>query len=224
MIIQEKKPKELLEDRIFTISNFLSVSRVFLLPFFITFTKTYMEDPEKTEFLLYAVFTCIIAVITDYLDGFLARLLNQESVLGRYLDPVCDKIVTVGGLSVIVHYFRFPSWILIAYVIREILGVWLGSFLYLKRGIQGKPNWWGKFGVGLVAIAVLWYMCIPLIEMQIDGESLLKHPEYSGYVLVLILSIGIFAYSKRYWNIVFHPEKIQIDPDDRKTRKKYELV
>ncbi|TGK35486.1 CDP-alcohol phosphatidyltransferase family protein [Leptospira gomenensis] len=224
MIVQEKKPKELLEDRIFTVSNFLSVSRVFLLPFFITFTKTYMENPERTEFLLYAILTCLGAVLTDYLDGFLARLLDQESVLGRYLDPVCDKIVTVGGLSVIVHYFRFPIWILIAYIIREILGIWLGSFLYLKRGIQGKPNWWGKFGVGLVAIVVLWYMCIPLIERNIVGESLLKKPELSGYVLVFILCIGIFAYSKRYWNIVFHPETIQIDPEDKKTKKKYELV
>ncbi|TGL73524.1 CDP-alcohol phosphatidyltransferase family protein [Leptospira yasudae] len=224
MIVQEKKPKELLEDRIFTVSNFLSVSRVFLLPFFITFTKTYMASPEKTEFLFYAMLTCLLAVLTDYLDGFLARLLHQESVLGRYLDPVCDKIVTVGGLSVIVHYFRFPLWILLAYIVREILGIWLGSFLYLKRGIQGKPNWWGKFGVGLVAIAVLWYMCIPLIEFRIPGESILKHPEISGYVLVAILCAGIFAYSKRYWNIVFHPEKIQIDPEDKKTRKKYELV
>ncbi|EMF44086.1 CDP-alcohol phosphatidyltransferase, partial [Leptospira interrogans serovar Lora str. TE 1992] len=114
MIVQEKKPQELLEDRIFTVSNFLSVSRVFLLPFFITFTKTYISSPDKTEFLLYAILTCILAVLTDYLDGFLARLLHQESVLGRYLDPICDKIVTIGGLSVIVHYFRFPIWILIA--------------------------------------------------------------------------------------------------------------
>ncbi|EQA37773.1 putative CDP-diacylglycerol--glycerol-3-phosphate 3-phosphatidyltransferase [Leptospira inadai serovar Lyme str. 10] len=223
-MLQEKKPKDLLEDRIFTVSNFLSVSRVFLLPFFIHFTRKHMEAPRHSEYLLLAIGTCVLAVLTDYLDGFLARLLGQESILGRYLDPVCDKIVTVGGLSVIVHYYQFPLWILCVYLFREVLGVWLGGFLYLKRGIQGRPNWWGKFGVGLVAVTVLWYMTIPLLGDDYSQDHLFHHPEYSGYVLVTILVIGVIAYARRYWDIVFHPERVVLDPEDKKQKKKYQLV
>ncbi|PJZ68364.1 CDP-diacylglycerol--glycerol-3-phosphate 3-phosphatidyltransferase [Leptospira perolatii] len=223
-MLQEKKPKDLLEDRIFTISNFLSVSRVLMLPFFMYFTRKHIESPKNSEYLFFSIATCIGAVLTDYLDGFLARLLGQESVLGRYLDPICDKIVTVGGLSVIVHYYEFPLWILLIYILREILGIWLGGFLYLKRGIQGKPNWWGKIGVGIVAATVLWYMSLPLISHQYPKDHFIQHPEYSGYVLILILSIGVVAYARRYWDIVFHPERFILDPKDKKQKKKYQLV
>ncbi|TGL62385.1 CDP-alcohol phosphatidyltransferase family protein [Leptospira sarikeiensis] len=223
-MLHEKKPKDLLEDRVFTLSNFLSVSRVLLLPFFIQFTRKHIESPRNSEYLFLAIGTCILAVLTDFLDGFLARLLSQESVLGKYLDPICDKFVTIGGLSVIVHYYQFPLWILIIYILREILGVWLGGFLYLKRGIQGKPNWWGKFGVGIVAAAVLWYMTLPLVGPTLPEDHFFLHPEYAGYVLVLVLSVGVIAYSRRYWDIVFHPDKFVLDPEDKKQKKKYELV
>ncbi|TGJ99333.1 CDP-alcohol phosphatidyltransferase family protein [Leptospira semungkisensis] len=223
-MLHEKKPKDLLEDRIFTLSNFLSVSRVLLLPFFIQFTRKHIESPRSGEYLLLAIGTCVLAVLTDFLDGFLARLLSQESVLGKYLDPICDKIVTIGGLSVIVHYYQFPLWILLIYILRELLGVWLGGFLYLKRGIQGKPNWWGKFGVGLVAVSVLWYMTLPLVGPLLEETHFFQHPEYSGYVLVLILILGVVAYARRYWDIVFHPERFKLDPEDKKQKKKYQLV
>ncbi|PJZ64785.1 CDP-diacylglycerol--glycerol-3-phosphate 3-phosphatidyltransferase [Leptospira wolffii] len=223
-MLHEKKPKDLLEDRVFTVSNFLSVSRVLLLPFFIQFTRKHMESPRNGEYLYLAIGTCVLAVLTDYLDGFLARLLSQESVLGKYLDPICDKIVTIGGLSVIVHYYQFPLWILIVYILRETLGVWLGGFLYLKRGIQGKPNWWGKIGVGLVAATVLWYMTLPVIGPGLPADHFFLHPEFSGYLLVLILSLGIIAYARRYWDIVFHPERFVLDPEDKKQKKKYQLV
>ncbi|MCE9500877.1 MAG: CDP-alcohol phosphatidyltransferase family protein [Leptospira sp.] len=222
MEVIDKKAKHLLEDRIFTVSNFLSILRVILLPPFIYYSSEYVKDPTETS-LSIPLLICFLAILTDYLDGFIARLLKQETVLGRYLDPVCDKIVTIGGLCVIVAYFHFPEWILIVYIIREILGVWLGTFLYFKRGIQGKPNWWGKFGVGIVSMAVIWYMSLPLIYSKFTSDHILKHPEYSGYVLLVILLIGIYAYCRRYWTIVFYPEKYDID-QDKKQKKKYHVI
>ncbi len=219
----EKKPKELLQERIFTISNFLSLSRVALLPFFVFYANEYKKFPSSMENFTIALFICGLAVLTDYLDGYFARLLKQETVLGRYLDPICDKIVTIGGLVVLVTLFQFPLWILMIYIVREILGTWLGAFLYLKRGIQGRPNWWGKLGVGVVSIAMFWYLLLPVINEKIEGESILKKPEIVGYLLIGILLVGIYAYSRRYWTIVFHPEKYVIKTD-KKEKKKYHVV
>ncbi|MCB1189118.1 MAG: CDP-alcohol phosphatidyltransferase family protein [Leptospiraceae bacterium] len=204
----KKKIKELTDEKIFTISNFLSLSRVFLLPIFIYYSKEYVKSPLKFDriFILFGI--CFLAVLTDYFDGFFARLLHQETILGRYLDPICDKIVTIGGLGVIVKYFHFPLWVLIIYIVREILGIWLGGFLFIKRNIQGKPNWWGKIGVATVALSVVWYMSMPLIAYYYPSESFLHHPEISAYILLFIIIGGVSAYSKRYWNIVFHPEKV----------------
>jgi|GEM_PF-298266 len=222
MPLEGKKAKALFEDRIFTISNFISVSRVFMLPFFFYSTAEYAKHPENLTHFYTSIFLCLAAVLTDYLDGLFARLLHQETTLGRYLDPVCDKFVTLGGLFVVSYHFGFPLWILAIYTIREILGVWLGGFLYLKRGLQGKPNWWGKFGVGLVACSVLWYMLIPHLLLQgYAFNSWQLHPEISAYVLLIVVVIGMVAYMINYWNIVFHPDKTVIDPENKKQAKRF---
>lgn len=206
----KKKTKDLAEEKIFTISNFLSLCRVFLLPFFIYYSKEYEKSPLDFGKIYILFGICFLAILTDYFDGFFARLLHQETTLGRYLDPMCDKVVTIGGLGVIVKYFNFPLWILIIYIIREVLGVWLGGFLFFKRGIQGKPNWWGKVGVALVALAVVWYMSSPIIQHYQPQKSILHYPEISAYTLLFVLLGGVVTYSIHYWNIVFHPEKFGI--------------
>ncbi|TGL57304.1 CDP-alcohol phosphatidyltransferase family protein [Leptospira ognonensis] len=222
MPLEGKKAKELFEDRIFTLSNFISVSRVFMLPFFFYTTAEYAKNPQNLIYFYSSIALCLAAVLTDYLDGLFARLMHQETTLGRYLDPVCDKFVTLGGLVVVNYHFGFPLWILIVYFIREILGVWLGGFLYLKRGLQGKPNWWGKFGVGLVAVSVLWYMLIPHLVLQgLEIASWYLHAEYSAYVLLAVVLLGMIAYIINYWNIVFHPEKTVIDPENKKQAKRF---
>lgn len=223
MIVQEKKAKEILQDKIFTLSNFISLSRVFLVPPFITYSIDYARNPSFETFF-YPALICAIAVLTDYLDGKIARLLNQQTVLGRYLDPVCDKIVTLTGLGIIVFYFDFPLWILAIYLVRELMGVWFGGYLYFKRGLQGKPNWWGKLGVGIVALSVLWYMALPLLETIPGLPGFFFHPEWSGYLLLVVLVLGVVGYFQRYWQIVFHPEKQVIDPEDEKQKKKYEVI
>lgn len=224
MQIEPKKPSELFEDSIFTISNFLSVLRVLLLPFFFVSTHRYAENPLEVNSFLTSIYLCLAAVLTDYLDGLFARILKQETNLGRYLDPVCDKLVTLGGLLVVTIHFAFPTWILTVYFLREVLGVWLGGFLYLKRGLLGRPNIWGKVGVGLVAISVLWYMATPYFEIKGYPYSFLKHPEISAYILLFVLTIGMIAYAFRYWNIILNPESIELDLDNKKQAKKYRKV
>lgn len=224
MLVQEKKVGDLLEDKIFTFSNLLSVTRVLLLPIFFYYSDLYVKSPANVHYFLTTIGIVLAAVLTDYLDGFLARLFHQETVLGRYLDPVCDKITTIGGLGVLVKHFQFPTWIFGIYIFREILGIWLGGFLYLKRGIQGKPNWWGKIGVGIVSVAMFWYMSMPYIHTQDSPPDWLTHPDSTAYVLLVVLFFGAIGYAKRYWNIVLHPEKAKIDPQDKKQQKKYRVV
>ncbi|WP_411822817.1 CDP-alcohol phosphatidyltransferase family protein [Leptospira sp. 'Mane'] len=221
MHVEGKKAKELFEEQIFTVSNFLSISRVLMLPFFFYTTAKYAEEPKDLDYLLYSIILCLAAVLSDYLDGLFARLLHQETTLGRYLDPVCDKFVTLGGLGVASYYFRFPIWIVIIYLVREVLGVWLGGFLYLKRGLQGRPNWWGKFGVGIVALSVLWYMLLPYLQTLDSLPDYYLKPELSAYLLLFVLICGVVAYITRYWEVVFHPEKLVIDPENKKQAKKY---
>ena len=192
---------EILKDKIFTISNFLSAARAFLLPFFVDYSYSYTQDLFSIKYYFILIFIVFLVVLSDFLDGLLARLLKEESILGRYLDPVSDKIVTIGGLSTITAYFHFPLWILLLYIIREIIGVWLGLFLYFKKGIQGKPNIWGKLQVALVALCVLQYLTIPVYP-DFFPSFILDYTQGIGYLLISVVFIGSIIYIREYWNVL----------------------
>lgn len=226
MELKEKKAKDLLTDKIFTLSNFLSIVRVILLPFFVLESIRYHETPSDHTILIRILIICIVAILTDYFDGFIARLLHQESVVGRYLDPICDKFTTIGGLGVLVYLFQYPIWVFVFYIFRELLGVWLGGYLYLKRGIQGKPNLWGKLGVCIVSLSVVWYFLLPFwgTTTVLEQYPILKQPELSSYLLFVVLIFGMIQYTFRYWNIILHPNSPKIDLTALKNKKKFDVL
>ena len=84
-------------------------------------------------------------------------------------------------------------WIVVFIFVREVVGTWGGAYLLIKKNTMGKPNWWGKWGVGMVAISCLFYI--------LDWP----HIEYTPWVVLLVFIGGILAYAKTYWKTVFKP-------------------
>ena len=99
--------KDFLNSRLFTISNCLSLLRIFLSPFLWIFTEIYTKNPEYLWLIITT--TCII-VLTDFFDGFIARKFGQVTPLGQYLDPLADKIAVISALFLIYVYRDFPLW------------------------------------------------------------------------------------------------------------------
>ena len=196
--------RDVFQERVFNISNCLSVLRILLLPVFVYYSATYVQEPARDD-LFYPLIAVIVAgSLSDFLDGFLARLLNQETMLGRYLDPVADKLTGTVALLTLVCYYNFPLWVLLVHIGREIGGVWMGTFLYFKRDMQGKPNIWGKLGVTLIALCVLWYVLTPRLGLSFPPEHWLLHPEITAWALAGVLIAGIVAYWWTYWDVIFH--------------------
>lgn len=199
------KFREAFQEDFLNISNFLSVLRVLLLPFYFWMSALYRTEPDGIYFPL-LIGLVAVAVLTDYLDGMLARKLGQITMVGRYLDPICDKIVTLGALLDCAMFYGFP-WLVFGFcVFRELLGVWMGSYLYFKRDIQGRPNLWGKFGVGVVALAVLWYDLLPYLKLKgVTGFWL--EPGYASALIVLVYGAGMLAYAYSYYDVIVHGHK-----------------
>lgn len=193
--------RDVFRENVYTFSNFLSILRVLLLAPFLYLNQKYSQVPDF-EVLLQILLLIAVAAFTDFFDGFFARLFKQETILGRYLDSACDKIVTNVALFILVRDYSFPLWIFIFYLIRELVGAWLGGFLFFKRNIQGQPNWWGKTGVGFVSCAVLWYLSVPWLQTILEPEDILLKPWISAYGLFFVLVGGVIAYTKTYWPIV----------------------
>ncbi|MCB1174964.1 MAG: CDP-alcohol phosphatidyltransferase family protein [Leptospiraceae bacterium] len=199
------KASDVLQENVWNVSNALSILRIVLLGPFFMLVGAYVAAPANTIVFSWLLAVIGLSIVSDFLDGFLARLLHQETRLGRYLDPVADKLTTISALGVITWFFDFPPLIFFLIVLREIVGVWGGTFLYYKRNMQGKPNIWGKLGVTLTALSVLWYISLPWLQAnwQASYPDWWRHPEFLAWTLLLTVLIGVLQYGRSYWGIVF---------------------
>ena len=179
--------RELFSYRIFTISNFLSLLRILLVPVaWIIIKKSLVDDLFK----YLGVGLLFLMVATDFLDGYLARKLGQETPLGQYLDPVADKVAILSLGVMLVIYKDYPVWLIIFLSFREALGIFFGAYLLVKKNILGKPNQWGKWGVGFVAVSGVAYF----LE--------LSYKQYSAIPVVIVYLGGILGYWVTYWKTI----------------------
>lgn len=120
-----------------TLPNLLTASRLVLVPFVVW-------NLAQGE-LEWAFWLFVVAAVTDLLDGNLARLLNQKTVLGAWLDPIADKAMLLSTLLILVWLEVLPLWLGVLVALRDSV-VLLGAAAYrsLTGGLEVAPTWWGK--------------------------------------------------------------------------------
>jgi CDP-diacylglycerol--glycerol-3-phosphate 3-phosphatidyltransferase len=96
----------------FNLPTILTFSRIILIPFFIIITP-------QNPFLGVAIF--LIASLTDFFDGYLARRSGQITKFGIILDPIADKFLVISALILLVDMVRLSAWIAIAIIVREFV-------------------------------------------------------------------------------------------------------
>lgn len=103
-------------------------------------------------------FTLIIGIVSDALDGYFARKLNQITELGKILDPLADKIGIGALVLVLITDFHFPIWLAVVIIARDVL-ILIGSFILSTR-VQSVPpsNFLGKITVNIIAADLILYM------------------------------------------------------------------
>lgn len=134
------------------ISNLLSLTRVLMaVPIFFLLR----EDTPSASYQ--AVGLMFAAALTDALDGWLARRLNQKSDLGRILDPIADKIC-VGLIAImLVHMRDMPLWFVAFVLLRDFVILVLGLFLTLRTNKVVESNMLGKITVSVLALTLVVY-------------------------------------------------------------------
>ena len=105
-----------------TLANIITIARIMLVPVFLVVLLTELENKE-----IFAFFIFIIASVSDALDGYIARRYNQVTDLGKFLDPLADKLLISGALIALVAIGTIETWIASLIVLREIL---ITSFRY----------------------------------------------------------------------------------------------
>lgn len=108
-----------------TIPNLITTLRIILVPIFVIYL---MNDN-----FLSALTVFVLAGVSDGVDGLVARMFNQKSRLGAYLDPMADKILLVAAFIILAVRGFIPSWLTVIVITRDVL-ILLGTlFLFLQN-------------------------------------------------------------------------------------------
>ncbi|MET4636871.1 CDP-diacylglycerol--glycerol-3-phosphate 3-phosphatidyltransferase [Mycetocola sp. 2940] len=133
-------------DRILTVPNILSFLRLALVPVFLILLV------EGEDIL--ALVVLAISGLTDFLDGYLARRLNQVSKLGQLLDPAADRLYILAALLGLGWRDLIPLWLVVVIIARDVMLVVLAAVL-ARIGHGAFPvNWVGKWATACLFVGL----------------------------------------------------------------------
>ena len=164
-----------------TASNLLSFSRILLIA-----PTLYLLSFDTPVHNAMALIVALIAAATDYFDGKLARKYNTITTLGRYLDPVADKLF-IAPLALYLAFVRgnLPAWFAVLIVAKDAL-IMIGSLVLLSRKIIVQADPPGKYTVFVVALVFVFF----ILDLNTLGQWAI------GLATLFILHSTYFYYLK----------------------------
>jgi CDP-diacylglycerol--glycerol-3-phosphate 3-phosphatidyltransferase len=188
---------------IFTLPNLLTLFRIFVTPlFFILF----FYFPTKV-FSLLASLLFALASLTDFLDGYIARRWNLETSLGKFLDPLADKLLVAVALIMLIPLDRVPSWMVAVIIGREILVTGL-RVVAVTEGMVIAASRLGKYKTVLQIVSVI---CLLIhYEYQLNIQSsyfLINFHEMGMGLLWLAMFVTVWSgidYFRKFFKQVFY--------------------
>ena len=169
--------------------NKLTLFRVILIPFFVFFLLApYFEG--YGNYIAVAVF--IVASITDFLDGKIARKYNLVTNFGKFMDPLADKLLVSSALICLVALNKIPAWVVIVIIAREFI---ISGFRLVAadNGVVIAASYWGKFKTAFQMVTVIVLILnIPGEVFAVIGTVLI----YISLVLTVISLIDDIAKNK----------------------------
>lgn len=169
--------------------NKLTLFRVILIPFFVFFLLTpYFEG--YGNYIAVAIF--IVASITDFLDGKIARKYNLVTNFGKFMDPLADKLLVCSALICLIQLESIPAWVVIIIIAREFI---ISGFRLIAsdNGVVIAASYWGKFKTAFQMLTVIVLILdIPNKVFIILGTVLI----YVSLALTVISLIDYIAKNK----------------------------
>src|SRR5262245_1304592 len=181
-----------LREQFWNLPNMLTLGRIAIIPVFVWLT--YDADP-LSSLLAASLFT--LAAVTDVVDGVLARRWNQITVVGKFLDPLADKLIVMAAFVMMVRLGRLAAWVVIVLLAREFIVSGLrtiaaGEGMVIAAGQEGK--WKTSLQLcGIIALCVHYVHPLDLIwwRFYVDYNRVGQVLMYISMVLSL-WSAGVY--------------------------------
>ena len=135
--------------------NKLTILRVLMIPFFVLFM---LMDITGAADKWIAVTIFIVASLTDFLDGYIARKYNLVSNFGKFMDPLADKLLVSAAMICLVEMGRLPAWVVIVIISREFI---ISGFRLIAsdNGVVIAASYWGKFKTVFQMAMIIVLIC-----------------------------------------------------------------
>ncbi len=120
-------------------ANTITVLRIVLVP--VVMVLLAFESPGTS---IVACILFIIAAVSDFFDGYLARKYHLESIFGAFLDPLADKLLVTGAMIMMIPLGRIPAWMVAIFVLRDLTITSLRA-IAASEGMIISASDWGKY-------------------------------------------------------------------------------
>ena len=172
------------KKRVWNIPNILSLSRIAVVPVLVALLGLggHRELISKISAVIF-----LIAVLTDLVDGYLARRFQLVTNLGRFLDPLADKLINAGVMVMLIPLGRIQAWVVFFILAREMAITGLRS-IAASEGVVISASSWGKqktLTQNIALFCLIWHFSFLGLDLQAIGNVLiyfaLAATYWSGY-------------------------------------------
>lgn len=175
-----------------TTASKITLVRVALIPLFMAFM--YLSGGEAGVWMYLSLSVFVIASLTDYIDGQIARKCNQVSDFGKFLDPLADKLLVIAAMSMFCEWGVFPAWALMLVLTREFAVTGL-RLIAVGKGNVIAAGWSGKIKTASTMVG----LCVMMLFPGID----LLNWIIIGIIVVTTLYSGV-EYFVKNWNCLWN--------------------
>ena len=141
-----------------TLASKITLIRVAFIPLFMYLMELSGGQSGIWMWLALAVF--ILASITDYIDGQIARKCNQVSDFGKFLDPLADKLLVIAAMAMFCQWGQMPAWALMIVLSREFAVTGL-RLVAVGKGKVIAAGWSGKVKTASTMVGLCVWMAVP---------------------------------------------------------------
>ena len=171
-----------------TTASKITLVRVAMIPVYLVFM--YMSGGQSGLWLWLALGIFVLASLTDYVDGQIARKYNQVSDFGKFLDPLADKLLVIAAMTMFCQWGKFPAWALMIVLTREFAVTGL-RLVAVGNGTVIAAGKSGKFKTASTMIGLCVMMAFPDIALS------------NGIIIGVIVATTLYSgieYFVQNWN------------------------
>ena len=175
-----------------TLASKITLARVAMIPAYMA--TMYLSQGQANVWMYISLAIFIIASLTDFLDGYIARHYNQTSDFGKFLDPLADKLLTIAAMAMFCEWGVFPAWALMIILTREF-GVSGLRMVASQKGTVIAAGWSGKVKTASTMVGLCAMMALPGIPL-LNGIVI-------GMIVVTTLYSGV-EYFVQNWSCLWN--------------------